>query len=151
MKIAISCQSPLLQSSLSFFLKPYLASEDVCDFIITDDEQRQDSKPLCLILDKAYSHIRKPFSEQSLQVDIQAFYEKLQFSQKNDVNPHSALDSQSNEQNFHNIQDKSFTPPMSPPSYPKDSTNDALTKHIQKLCEESAKELSQKILALLKS
>ncbi len=139
MKVAISCVSPLVQSSLNFFLKDLCVSEVECDFIITDDEQKQGSKPLCLVIDEPYSHIRKPFSEKTLQEDLKAFCEKLQYSSKY----------KKEVQDF--PQDmKPFSPPMSPPSYPQ-SKEDSLEEQIYRLCEQSARELTDKILALLKS
>ena len=130
MKIAISCLSPLVQSSLEYFLKDSVTSEAECDFIISDDENRRDTKPLCLVLDEAYSHIRKPFNTQSLNEDLAAFYEKLTYSHKNTES--SSLHTMNNAlSQSANITD--------------------LESRIRTLCDESAKALADNIIALLKT
>ncbi|MCX2717638.1 hypothetical protein OQH61_07815 [Helicobacter sp. MIT 21-1697] len=144
MKIAISCFSPLVQNSLSFFLKDYLSSESECDFIITDDiNQKHYTKAVCLVSDDVHSHIRKPFTQQSLSEDIQAFYEKIQ-SQAVDIS-HQSTHLQETQ-----TLPEAFEPPMSPPSYPQPKIPKQLESQIEQLCQESAKELTQKILTLLK-
>lgn len=137
MKIAISCVSPLVQSSLEHFLKDMLVSEEECDFVISDDEKRQSAKPLCLVLDEPYSHIRKPFSAQSLNDDLQAFDEKIRYSSKK-------IESTTNEIPF-----ESFVPSVEPPVYAHSNAQD-IQSLIRAVCDEHAKELSDKIFALLK-
>lgn len=137
MKIALSCGSPLVQSSLEFFLKNMLVSEEECDFVITDDEKKQSNKPLCLVIDEAYSHIKKPFNAQSLSEDLRAFYEKIQYSSKKAESLNQAP------------QFEPFSPPMQPPVYAH--KGDDLESRIYALCEEHTKELAQKIIALLKT
>ncbi|TLD88989.1 hypothetical protein LS66_005560 [Helicobacter sp. MIT 03-1614] len=144
MKIAISCFSPLMQNSLSFFLKDYLSSESECDFIITDDvNEKKYTKAVCFVSDDVHSHIRKPFTQQSLFEDIQAFYENIQSQ---------AVDMPSQSAHLQEVQSlpEVFEPPMSPPSYPQRKIQGQLEAQIEQICQESARDLTQKIIALLK-
>lgn len=134
MKIAISCVSPLVQRSLSFFLKEYCVDEEESDFIISDDENKQSKKPLCLIIDEAHSHIRKPFSAESLYEDIRAFYEKLQYSHNHKTDSIKIRDM------------KSFHPSMSPPNYPQRDMSEC----IRDICMKNAENLANEIISLLK-
>lgn len=138
MKITLCCTSPLLQSSLEFFLKDYCVDESISDFIITDDPQNlQSSKPLCIVSDGEDSHIRKPFSAQSLREDLQIFYEEMQsqiLSQASLGIP-SSLDSVGFVEEI-----TSFKPPMDEPSYPHSSTS-SLEAQIASLAQEFAKKV----------
>lgn len=138
MKITLCCTSPLLQSSLEFFLKDYCVDESISDFIITDDPQNlQSSKPLCIVSDGEDSHIRKPFSAQSLREDLQIFYEEMQrqiLSQASLGIP-SSLDSVGFVEEI-----TSFKPPMDEPSYPHSSPS-SLEAQIASLAQEFAKKV----------
>ncbi|TLD96109.1 hypothetical protein LS71_007660 [Helicobacter jaachi] len=152
MKVAIDCVSPLVQSSLNAFLKHYLASQEECDFIITDDMQKVSQKPLCFVGDDECCHIHKPFTQKSLLKDIQAFYEQHldKFATPHEsITLHETatlneLATQDTESSLSAL--KAFEPPMSAPQYPHDDLEDK----IQALCEQSAKELAHKIMTLLK-
>lgn len=134
MKIAISCLSPLVQSSLMYYLKDYLVEEEDCEFLITDDENRVSPKPLCLVVEGEHSHIHKPFSAQSLHLDIEAFYKNL---------PETPL-------SLPQESVRNFEPPMSPPIYPKNKSV-LIESQIRALCDSYAKELADKLIALLKN
>ena len=140
MKVALRCQSPLLQNSLGMFLKDYLSDEGICDFIISD-EVLHSAKAVCYVNDSADSHIHKPFTKESLLQDVQHFYENLQKSSShskslNSTFMPSSLDSM-----------ETFIPPMSPPSYPHRAAESDLQGQIQEL----AQEFAQKVIALLES
>ncbi|MFP6241116.1 hypothetical protein ACLGDX_03120 [Helicobacter pylori] len=78
MKIFLSCKSLLSQKSLEFYLSDYLSSMEVCDFVLSDDEKLETSKPLCFIEER----LRKPFTKQSVKEDIKNFYRALKMSEK---------------------------------------------------------------------
>ena len=155
MKIALLCHSPLVQSSLGFFLENYLSSEEECDFIITDDETRKSHKPICLVSDEAHSHIHKPFTQQSLQEDLQSFYEKLLYTQLHHKPESTPSESSLNAALESAIaadlaQMTPFEPSLTPPSYPKDTSSE-LEAQIHALTQQSAKDLASKIIELIKS
>jgi hypothetical protein len=78
MKIALICNSILLKKSLEIFLKEYLCSYKVCDFVISD-KQIDIQKPLFII----GTDLKLPFSKSSLILKLDKFYKK----QKRDQNP----------------------------------------------------------------
>ncbi|GAA7254651.1 hypothetical protein BD0084_10800 [Helicobacter pylori] len=78
MKIFLSCKSLLIQRSLEFYLSDCLSSVEVCDFVLSDDEKLETSKPLCFIEER----LRKPFTKQSVKEDIKNFYCALKTSEK---------------------------------------------------------------------
>lgn len=80
MKIYLQCQSPLLQSTLEFFLKDYLCELEECDMIVSDCELELDNDILCYVGEASDTHkpvIKKPFSKTSLLSDLEAFYKNL--------------------------------------------------------------------------
>lgn len=139
MKVALCCSSPLLQSSLEFFLKEYCVDESMSEFIITDNPQNlQSSKPLCIVSDGEDSHIRKPFNAQSLREDLQMFYEAMQsriLSQAS-LGILSGLDAVGFVEEI-----TSFKPPMDEPSYPHSPTSTSLESQITSLAQEFAKKV----------
>ncbi|WP_305863100.1 hypothetical protein [Helicobacter cholecystus] len=71
MKIALECQSLLLQDSLRFYLSSYLCDVMECDFVISDYLERG-PKPvyrLCL------KNKTLPFIPERLIGDLEAFYQ----------------------------------------------------------------------------
>lgn len=70
MKVAIKCESILLDKALNIFLKPYLASIKNCDFIVVD-EKIELKKPIFLIGE----NIKKPFNQDELIIALNDFYE----------------------------------------------------------------------------
>ncbi|WP_033789019.1 hypothetical protein [Helicobacter pylori] len=78
MKIFLSCKSLLRQKSLEFYLSGCLSPIEVCDFVLSDDETLEISKPLCFIEER----LRKPFTKQSVKEDVKNFYCALKESEK---------------------------------------------------------------------
>jgi hypothetical protein len=66
MKVAIACESPLLQRSLELFLEGRLSSQRHCDIVVRDHEIHNDEH-LSLIIGTAPSvDLQKPFSKAQL-------------------------------------------------------------------------------------
>jgi hypothetical protein len=65
-KVAIACESPLLQRSLELFLEGRLSSQRHCDIVIRDREVRNDEQLSLLIGTSDNSDLRKPFSKAQL-------------------------------------------------------------------------------------
>jgi len=74
-KIALACQSVLLEKSLEIFLKSYIAPYKQCDFVISDKEIEID-KPLFYIATEN-SDLIMPFSKSSLMLKVESFYDTL--------------------------------------------------------------------------
>ncbi len=66
MKIAIQCDSPLLQRSLELFLEGQLSSIRQCDILIRDREIRDDNHPTFVIGSNESADLIKPFSKAQL-------------------------------------------------------------------------------------
>lgn len=71
MKIALECQSLLLQDSLRFYLSSYLCDVMECDFIISDYLERG-AKPIYHL---SLEHKTLPFIPERLVGDLEAFYQ----------------------------------------------------------------------------
>ena len=66
MKVAVACESPLLQRSLELFLEGRLSSQRHCDIVVRDCEVYNDEHP-CLIIGTVQSaDLQKPFSKAQL-------------------------------------------------------------------------------------
>lgn len=76
MKIALACQSVLLEKALKFFLSPYLASYKQCDFVISD-KKIEIEKPLFFISSQD-AHLNLPFSKSTLFIELEKFFNTLQ-------------------------------------------------------------------------
>ncbi|CAM2897609.1 hypothetical protein [Helicobacter burdigaliensis] len=85
MKIALICDSQLLNRSLEMYLKDYLTSYKLCDFIVAT-KPTETSKPIFLIGDSKEAHLKKPFTKELLLQKLQEFYLsfKTQQSQKSE-------------------------------------------------------------------
>ncbi len=66
MKVAIQCDSPLLQRSLELFLEGHLSSIRQCDILIRDKEIRDETHPTFVIGTNEVSDLIKPFSKAQL-------------------------------------------------------------------------------------
>lgn len=75
MKIALACQSILLEKSLEIFLKNHLYPYKQCDFVISDRHIEID-KPLFYISSED-SDLNVPFSKSSLILVIEKFYNDI--------------------------------------------------------------------------
>lgn len=76
MKIAVECQSPLLQKSLELFLDKYLTNSKKCDIVVRDQECLND-KRCFYIANNSKADLLKPFSKSQLILALEARYVKL--------------------------------------------------------------------------
>ncbi len=81
MKIALKCNSPLLENSLSIFLESFICSKKHCDFIVSDYEI-ETKKPVFFI-DTKQANITKPFTKEQLLSSLRKFYEDEELEAKN--------------------------------------------------------------------
>ncbi len=77
MKVAVVCESPLLQKSLELFLGKHLSSLKQCDLVLRD-KKVMDSHHCLLISDSDDADIKKPFSKTQLYIALDNFYQKLE-------------------------------------------------------------------------
>ena len=76
MKVAVECQSPLLQKSLELFLSKYLSSLKQCDIVVRDIECLNDER--CFyVSSKPNADLVKPFSKSQLIIALENRYEEL--------------------------------------------------------------------------
>ena len=75
MKIALACQSILLEKSLDIFLKNHITPYKQCDFVISDRVIEID-KPLFYIATED-SDLIMPFSKSALMLKIEKFHTSL--------------------------------------------------------------------------
>lgn len=66
MKVAVQCESPLLQRSLELFLGSYLSSLKQCDVVVRDASVFDDGRPTVLIGTGSDADLIKPFSYSQL-------------------------------------------------------------------------------------
>jgi hypothetical protein len=81
MKIAVECQSPLLQKSLELFLSKYLCSVKKCDIVVRDSECYGDKRCFYISADENADLI-KPFSKSQLILALQKRYKELHGNQE---------------------------------------------------------------------
>ncbi len=76
MRVAVECQSPLLQKSLELFLSKYLSSSKKSDIIIRDEECLNESR--CFyISSEEKADLLKPFSKSQLILALEKKYNEL--------------------------------------------------------------------------
>ena len=76
MKVAVECQSPLLQKSLELFLAKYLSSSKKSDIIIRDKECLNENR--CFYIStKEGADLLKPFSKSQLILALENKYNQL--------------------------------------------------------------------------
>ena len=73
MKIAVECQSPLLQKSLELFLEKFLSTTKQCDIVIRDVECLNDERCFYIANDSK-ADLMKPFSSSQLILALQNRY-----------------------------------------------------------------------------
>lgn len=73
MKVAVACQSPLLQKSLELFLKEYLTSPKKCDILIRDELSFDDERTF-YISTAPEADLIKPFSKSQLILALERRY-----------------------------------------------------------------------------
>lgn len=76
MKVAVQCESALLQRSLELFLQGNLSSLKQCDLVIRD-RKIMDSYHTLYISGTDESDIKKPFSRSQLYLTLENFYKKI--------------------------------------------------------------------------
>jgi len=84
MKVAVECQSPLLQKSLELFLAKYLSSLKQCDIVVRDIECLNDERCF-FISNKPNADLIKPFSKAQLILALEKRYEELQEDKPEEV------------------------------------------------------------------
>ncbi len=76
MRVAVECQSPLLQKSLELFLTKYLSASKKCDIIIRDETCLGDER--CFYVgSEAEADLQKPFSKSQLILALEKKYNDL--------------------------------------------------------------------------
>ncbi len=76
MKVALECQSPLLQKSLEIFLSKYLTSAKKSDIIIRDEPCLND-KRCFYVANTEEADLLKPFSKAQLVLALEKKYKEL--------------------------------------------------------------------------
>lgn len=76
MKIAVECQSPLLQKSLEIFLDKYLSTSKKCDIVVRDEECLNDERCFYISYDEK-ADLKKPFSKSQLIIALENRYKEL--------------------------------------------------------------------------
>ncbi|HIC44877.1 MAG TPA: hypothetical protein EYO73_11575 [Sulfurimonas sp.] len=76
MKVAVQCESPLLQRSIELFLQNNLSSLKQCDVVIRD-KKILDSYHSLYVSSEDEADIKKPFSSSGLYLALDRFYNKI--------------------------------------------------------------------------
>ncbi|WP_299546034.1 hypothetical protein [uncultured Helicobacter sp.] len=76
MKIALICDSLLLDRSLEMYLKEYLTSYKACDFVVAT-QPVESQKPVFLIGDMEGAHLKIPFTKELLLQELESFFAAL--------------------------------------------------------------------------
>lgn len=76
MKVAVQCESALLQRSLELFLGEHLSSLKQCDLVIRDKKILDNHHSLYVSASED-SDIKKPFSRSQLYLSLENFYKNL--------------------------------------------------------------------------
>lgn len=74
MKIAVLCDSPLLEKTLKNFLGNNVTPLGSCDFVVSD-KKRELHKPVFIIGNDEDADLHKPFSRSSLMLKLEKFYD----------------------------------------------------------------------------
>lgn len=73
MKVALVCDSPLLQKSLELYLKEHVCSYEESDFVISDRAVKS-KKPILFIGKRKGATLCVPFSKEEVLSKAQQFY-----------------------------------------------------------------------------
>lgn len=76
MKIALICDSLLLDRSLEMYLKEHLTSYKLCDFVVAT-QRVESQKPVFLIGDFEGANLKIPFTREILFQELETFERKL--------------------------------------------------------------------------
>lgn len=71
MKVAVQCESPLLQRSLETFLAPYLSTFKQCDVVVRDSVRNDDAASVLLISNEIEGALAKPFTRSQLMLALE--------------------------------------------------------------------------------
>lgn len=74
MKIAVQCESPLLQKSLELLLNDSLCSLKQCDIVLSDKKALSVDKPMLWVSQESGANIVKPFSKESLHNALKQYF-----------------------------------------------------------------------------
>ncbi|WP_457749732.1 hypothetical protein [Sulfurimonas sp.] len=89
MRVAVECQSPLLQKSLELFLQKYLSSSKKSDIIIRDEKCFNESR--CFyISSEEDADLLKPFSKSQLILALEKKYNELYPKSSNTITDNNA-------------------------------------------------------------
>lgn len=86
MKIALICDSLLLDRSLEMYLKEYLTSYKMCDFAVAT-QPVESQKPVFLIGNMEGAHLKIPFTKELLLKELESFYYALNGESKSAISP----------------------------------------------------------------
>lgn len=144
MKIALICDSLLLDRSLEMYLKEYLTSYKLCDFVVAT-QHVESQKPVFLIGDMEGAHLKIPFTKELLLKELESFYHALKGGEADIevITPKSA------EREIEEIKARNHT--SANIAQPLDSTppND-LNAKIEAILRRYAKEIEETILEHLR-
>lgn len=70
MKVAVTCESPLLQRSLELFLEKDLSPMKSCDIVVSDHKLDTDKKRV-YISNESDADLKKPFSKSQLMLALE--------------------------------------------------------------------------------
>ena len=85
MKVAIECNSPLLQRSLELFLATKVSTYKQCDIVVSD-KKMEFEKPYIYIGSEAEADLVKPFSKSQLLLAIENLVKsKQEIKEINDI------------------------------------------------------------------
>ena len=71
MKVAVQCESPLLQRSLETFLAPYLSTFKQCDVVVRDRLRDDGAASVLLISNEIEGALAKPFTRSQLMLALE--------------------------------------------------------------------------------
>ena len=78
MKVAVQCESPLLQRSLERFLAPHLSTLKQCEVVVRDRPSVDDAVPSLLISNELEGALPKPFTRSQLMLALEQLVGKKQ-------------------------------------------------------------------------
>lgn len=82
MKVAVQCESPLLQRSLEIFLGTHLSSLKQCDVVVRDKSVPDDSHPTLLVGTGSDADLIKPFSYSQLMLTLEQMLPRVAYMPK---------------------------------------------------------------------
>ncbi|MDE6959179.1 MAG: hypothetical protein K2O80_06545, partial [Helicobacter apodemus] len=89
MKIALISNSLLLTKSLEIYLRDYLTSYKMCDFIVAT-EPMEANKPVFLIGDFSETNLNSHFTKEIILEKLESFY--WQINHQEDLQQENSLD-----------------------------------------------------------